>query len=103
MGVVTDTELGADLQIAVVILLRQVIHQLATAVDHGNQTATAVEVLAMHLEVLGHVFDLLRQHGNLDFGGAGIALFASVCCHDGCFGVFIHTGILSYVSVVSPR
>src|SRR3954454_12195602 len=60
----------------------QVLQQPATLTHEDQQTATAVVVVLVLLEVLGEVLDALREHRDLDLGGARVALAGRVLGHD---------------------
>src|SRR3546814_7515341 len=65
------------------ILAMQVIEQAAAAVDHLQQTTTAVVVVLVGLEVLGQVHDAGGEQGDLDFRRAGVVVAALVFVDDG--------------------
>src|SRR6478609_6595177 len=56
-------------------------HALAAA-DQQEEPTTAVVVVLVGPSVLGEVLDALRQHRDLDLGGAGVALGGGVLGHD---------------------
>lgn len=45
-----------------------------TLADQDQQATTRVVVVLVELEVLGQVRDPAGEHGDLDLGGAGVAL-----------------------------
>src|SRR3954454_14500504 len=60
----------------------QVLQQPTALTDEDQQTPPAVVVVLVLLEVLGEVLDALRQHRDLDLGGARVALAGRVLGHD---------------------
>ena len=53
--------------------------------NHLQQTATAVVILGMILQVIGQVVDAIGQNSNLNLGGTSIALVGSILLHDSGF------------------
>ena len=49
-----------------------VVEKFAPAAGHGDQAATAVEILAVGPQVFGEVRNALREQGDLHFGRPGI-------------------------------
>jgi len=58
--------------VTVHVLALEVGQQAATLVDQHQESAAAVMILLVGLEVLGELFDASREQGDLDFGGAGV-------------------------------
>ena len=50
--------------------------------DHLGQTATAVVVVGVALEVLGKVVDAVGQNGDLNLGRTGVALVDRILLND---------------------
>src|SRR4051794_31859152 len=73
-----DTELVDDRAIAIVVGLLQVVEQATTPADQLEQSAAAVMVLRMRLEVLGEVGDTVRQKRDLHLRRAGVAVMGGV-------------------------
>src|SRR5688572_19256271 len=77
-----QTELLDQSLVALVVLALEVIKQAATAVNHLQQTAAAVVVLLVELEVTGELLDAGGQESHLDFRGAGVGRAALVFFDD---------------------
>src|SRR5689334_21636160 len=60
----------------------EVAQEAATLSDQQQQAAAAVVVVLVLPRVLREVEDALRQHRDLDLGGAGVALVRGVLGHD---------------------
>lgn len=54
----------------------------AALTDQDEQTTTGVVVVLVRLEVLGQVGDPTGEHGDLDLGGAGVALLLAELADD---------------------
>ena len=78
----TDAQLGDDGAVALDVVLRHIVQQTAALADHLEQAHTAVVVLLVHLQVLGELIDALGEDGDLDLGGAGVALMGLVGLDD---------------------
>jgi len=60
----------------------EVREELAAARDLGDESATRGIVLPVIFEMLGHLFDLLRENGDLDGGRARVLLVKAVLGDD---------------------
>ena len=63
--------------VTVDVLLLQIGQQVTAAADHLEQTAAAVVVVLIGLQMLGQVIDPGGQQSNLDLRRAGVALMNS--------------------------
>jgi hypothetical protein len=66
-----------DCPVPGIIDVPEIIQQSATTPDKLQQTTSGVMVFLMEFEMLRQIGDPVRQHGNLDFRGAGIAVMLS--------------------------
>ena len=57
-----------------------VIEQAPPPADHLEEPPPGMMVLGVGLEVLGQLGDALREKGDLDLGGSGVAFMAPVAC-----------------------
>ena len=73
-----DAQLGDDGSVAVDVLLGQVVEQAAALADHHEKAAAGVIVVLVGAQVLGELLDAVGEDGDLDLGGAGIALVGRV-------------------------
>ncbi len=86
----SQAKLADDRAVTLDVVLLQVVQQTSSATDHLLQTAAAVEVLLVSLEVLGQVSDTVGQDSNLYLGRTGITLVGSVLLDDVELCVFLH-------------
>jgi hypothetical protein len=63
----TQTQLGDQRNITVMVFAVQIGQQALTAVNHAQQTATTVVVFGMQLEMGGEFVDTSGQQSHLDF------------------------------------
>ena len=68
-----QSEVGDELQIAVVLCSGQVVQQSATAADHFQKSPARVIVVLVAAQMLGQSIDTVRQQGDLYVGRAGVA------------------------------
>jgi len=52
--------------------------EAAATTDQEQKAPAAVEIFAMHAKVIGDLCNASLHHGDLNFGGAGIAFFLGV-------------------------
>src|SRR5690606_25878413 len=83
-GLVLATQTQAADQAAVTaqILAFQVVQQLATLVNHADQTATGVVILLVVLEVPLQLVDVCSQQSYLDFRRTGVAFSTRILGND---------------------
>src|SRR5437762_706838 len=74
----TDAELVDDRTVTFLIGLLEVIEKATTTTDELEQTAAAVMILRVRLEVLGQVSNTVRQEGDLHLRRAGIISMRAV-------------------------
>src|SRR5712675_976908 len=55
-----------------------IVEQLSTRLDHLDEAAARMVVLAMRLEVFGQVVDALRKDSDLDFGRSCVAVLGRI-------------------------
>lgn len=68
----TDAELFDQSLITRLFSALEVIQKRTTVVDHLDETAAGILILAVGLEVLCQMLDLLGENGNLNIAGSGI-------------------------------
>ena len=74
-SLLADAELGDDGEVALNVLLREVVEQAAALADHLVHAETAVVVLRVLLQVLGQVRDAVaEQHKHDHHGRRGLLL-----------------------------
>jgi len=95
-ALLSQAELADDRAVTLDVVLLQVVQQASSATDHLLQTAAAVEVLFVSLEVLGQVSDAVGQDSNLYLGRTGVTLVGSVLLDDVELCVFLH-GIFTFL------
>src|SRR5699024_9150059 len=87
--------------VALHILLLQVSQQIAAAADHLQQTAAAVVIVGVLLQVLVQLIDVSGQQSDLHLGGAGVLLVEGDLGHN---FLFVHLYLpLSMNSAVTRR
>ena len=94
-ALLSQAELANDRAVTLDIVLLQVVQQTSSVTDHLLQTAAAVEILLVSLEVLGQVSDAVGQNSNLYFGRTGVALVSSVLLDDVVLEFLLH-GIFTF-------
>ncbi len=67
-----DLELGHQFVVGLVVGAFQVAHQAAAFANLFDETTAGREVLLVGLQVVGQLFDLFAQDGDLDLRGTGI-------------------------------
>ena len=105
LGLLTDTELLDDRTITIDVLLGQIAQQIATVTNHLEQTATAVMVVGMLLQMLSQLVDASGQNRDLNLRRTGIGVMQLVLCDDLIFNVLLDHFIfhLSVDSAVSQQ
>ena len=89
-ALLSQAELANDRAVTLDIVLLQVVQQTSSVTDHLLQTAAAVEVLLVGLQVLGQVSDAVGQNSNLYFGRTCVALVSSILRDDVVFEFLLH-------------
>src|SRR5690606_11715567 len=74
----TQPELRDQRPVALEVGALEVAQHAAALADEHQQAAARVVVLAVLFEVAGELVDPLGEQGDLDLGGAGVALAAAV-------------------------
>ena len=98
----SQSELVYDCTVALDVYLLQVVEQVSSVTDHLLQTAAAVEVLLVSLEVHGQVVDTGGQDCDLNLRRTGISFVGSVLLDQGKLFIFLHGFIhLSFIFGVS--
>ena len=67
------------------VMSLDIVEKLAPAAGHGDQSTTAVKILAMRPQVVGKVIDPLREQGNLDFRRTGVGVVRLEVSDNACF------------------
>ena len=78
MWLLADAQFVDDGAVALHVLFLQVVEKPAAAADHLQQTAAAVMILRVGLEVLGKVGDAVREECDLHFWRSGIDVMDSI-------------------------
>src|SRR5688572_9225605 len=78
MFLLADAELVDDGAVAREISLLQVVQEPAAATNELQQSASAVVVLRVRLEMLGQIGDPIREKRDLHLRGTGIAVMRGV-------------------------
>ena len=91
----SQAELADDRAVTLDVVLLQVVQQTSSVTNHLLQTAAAVEVLLVSLEVLGQVSDAVGQDSNLYLGRTCVTLVGSVLLDDVELCFFLH-GIFTF-------
>lgn len=89
-ALLSQAELADDRAVTLDVVLLQVVQQTSSVTNHLLQTAAAVEILLVSLEVLGQVSNAVGQDSNLYFGGTCVALVSSILLDDVEFYFFLH-------------
>ena len=89
-ALLSQAELADDRAVTLDVVLLQVVQQTSSVTNHLLQTAAAVEILLVSLEVLGQVSDAVGQDSNLYFGRTCVALVSSILLDDVEFYFFLH-------------
>ena len=67
-GLPTQSKPPDEALVAAYILTAEVIKETAPLGNHGYQAPPGMHVFAVSAEVVGHLTDTLREHGDLQFG-----------------------------------
>ena len=86
----SQSELVYDCTVALDVYLLQVVEQVSSVTDHLLQTAAAVEVLLVGLQVCGQVVDAGGQNSDLNLGRTGVSLMGCVLLNQRELFVFLH-------------
>ena len=86
----SQSELVYDCTVALDVYLLQVVEQVSSVTDHLLQTAAAVEVLLVSLEVYGQVVDAGGQNSDLNLGRTCVSFVGSVLFNQCELFVFLH-------------
>ena len=86
----SQSELTDDCTVTLNINLLEVVEQVSSVTDHLLQTAAAMEVLLVGLQVRGQVVDTGSQNGNLYFGRTGVALVGGIGLNQVELFFFLH-------------
>src|SRR2546423_7885415 len=78
MNLFSDAEFIDDRAVTLDVGLLQIVEKAATAADELEQSAAAVMVLRVRLEMLGEVGDAIREKCDLHFGSSGIAVMGAI-------------------------
>ena len=97
-ALLSQAELADDRAVTLDVVLLQVVQQTSSVTNHLLQTAAAVEVLLVGLQVLGQVSDAVGQDSNLYFGRTCVALVSSVLLDDAVLEFFLH-GIFTFQKI----
>jgi len=89
-ALLSQAELADDRAVTLDVVLLQVVQQISSVTDHLLQTAAAVEVLLVGLEVLGQVRDAAGQNCNLYLGRTGVSFVGSVLLDQAEFFFLLH-------------
>lgn len=93
-SLLSQTELCNNGTIALNVYLLQVAKKISSVADHLLQTAAAVKILLVCLQVLGKIVDAGCENGNLHLRGTRIAFMDSVLLNQGLL-FFLHHGFSS--------
>ena len=88
MILLSDTELCDDSSVALDVLLCQVIEHLSSLTDHLQQTAAAVVILLVDLQVLCELSDALCEDGDLNLRRTCVVVVQLIAFDDLCFLFF---------------
>ena len=97
-ALLSQAELADDRAVTLDVVLLQVVQQTSSVTNHLLQTAAAVEILLVSLEVLGQVSDAVGQDSNLYLGRTCVALVSSVLLDDAVLKFFLH-GIFTFQKI----
>ena len=79
----SDVESSDDRTVALDIVVHQILEKVSSATNHLKESATAVVVVGVNLEMLVERVDSVGKNRDLYLGGSGIA-FASCVFSDDC-------------------
>ena len=97
----TDAQLCNDGAITVDVLLCKIVEQAAALTDHHEQATAGMVVVLVLTQVLGQLVDTGGEDGDLDLGGAGVALMGRVLVDDSGFLFLLDHGFF-HLSIDSP-
>ena len=98
----SQTELSNDCAVTLDIVVLQVVQKVSSVTDHLLQTAAAVEVLLVGLEVLGQVVDTAGEDCDLNLRRTGVSFVSGVLLDECELFFFLHGFIhLSFIFGVS--
>src|SRR5712692_10051989 len=80
-----DSEFVDDRPVALLVRLLQIVEKTATASDQLEQSAPAVVVLRMRLEMLRQIADAIRQKCDLHLRRAGVVVVGAILRNQICF------------------
>ena len=86
----SESELADDRAVTLDVNLLQVVEQVSSVTDHLLQTAAAVEVLLVGLQVRGQVVDAGGQNCDLNLRRAGVSFVHSVLFDEAELFFFLH-------------
>lgn len=75
---VPESKILDKLPISLDVCFLQMIEKTSALPYHLEQTATAMMILRMSLEVIGQIIDALSQNRDLHFAGAGVSTVRTV-------------------------
>ena len=78
----TNPQLGDEGAIALNVLPGQIVQQAAALTDHLVESAPAVVVVGVDLQVFGELVDPLSKNGDLDLRGTSVVLVGAVGLND---------------------
>ena len=84
-SLLSDVQLLDDRTIALNVNLLQITQQVSSVTNHLGQTATAVVVVGVALEVLGQVVDAVGQNSDLNLGRTGVAFVDRILLDNSLF------------------
>ena len=90
LGLLTQSKTANDLAISFDILLRKIVQQTLSLTNHHGKTSLGMEVLFVHLKVLGQRVDAVGQNRDLDLGRTRVIFAGSVLRNDLLFGFLVH-------------
>lgn len=86
----SQSQLADDRTVALNIRFLQIVKQISSVTDHFLETATAVEVLFVVLQMCRQIGDPSRQNGNLHFGRTGVTFMGGIGFNEVQFFFFLH-------------
>jgi hypothetical protein len=78
----SQSQVGNELQIAIVLCAGQIVQKSAAAADHLEQSATRVIVVLVAPQVLGQSIDAVGEQSDLHVGRASVASVEPVLLDD---------------------
>ena len=86
----SQSELADDRTVTLDVSLLQIVQKVSSVTDHLLQTAAAVEVLLVGLQVLGQVVDTVGEDRDLNLGRTGVSFVSCVLLNDAELFFFLH-------------